>query len=79
MHILSFDPQDDTVVFNNGEKRIQKLKRTLLVADKTDCIEMTLCQNHFDSVQQNVCYTIKLAKIKVLNSKVSITTGVYTT
>ncbi|CAF1527027.1 unnamed protein product [Adineta ricciae] len=70
---------DDAVVFNNGEKRVQKLKRTLVVSGKTDSLEMTLWQNHFSSVQQNVCYTIKLAKIKVFNAEVSITTGIYTT
>ena len=75
---IIFQTEDDAVVFNNGEKRVQKLKRTTVVADKIDSIDMTIWQNPFGSIQQNACYTIKLAKVKIYNSDVSITTGTFT-
>lgn len=75
---IIFQTEDDAVVFNNGEKQVQKLKRTTIVADKSDLIYMTIWQNQFDSIQQNACYTIKLAKVKIYNSDISITTGTFT-
>ena len=52
---IIFQTEEDAVVFNNGEKRVQKLKRTTIAADKGDSIDMTIWQNQFDLIQQNAC------------------------
>ena len=70
--------QDDSIVFNNGEKRIQKLKRTTIVADKTNSLNMNIWQNQFDSIKENFSYIIKLAKVKIFNNDVSLTTTIHT-
>lgn len=65
-------------MFNNGDKRVQKLKRTTIIADKTDFINMTIWENQFDLIQRSSCYKIKLAKVKIYNNDVSLTTGTFT-
>jgi hypothetical protein len=70
--------EDDTIVFNNGPKRVQKLKRTTIIADKSGSINMNIWDSQFNSIKQNLCYTIKLAKVNVFNNEVSITTTTHT-
>ncbi|CAF1239867.1 unnamed protein product [Rotaria sp. Silwood1] len=70
---------DETVVFNNGLKRIQKLKRTTLVADETDSITMNIWENQFNMIKKDLSYLIKLAKVKIFNDNISITTTTHTT
>jgi hypothetical protein len=70
--------EDDTIIFNNGPKRVQKLKRTTIIADKTGSINMNIWQSQFNSIKENLCYTIKLAKVKVFNDEVSVTTTTHT-
>ncbi len=71
--------QDDTIVFDNGGKRIQKLKRTILIADKSNSLNMNIWQNQFDLIERNASYQIKLLKVKVFNEDISVTTTAYTT
>jgi hypothetical protein len=70
--------EDDTIVFNNGPKRVQKLKRTTIIADKSGSIDMNIWESQFNSIKQNLCYTIKLAKVKMFNDEASITTTTHT-
>ncbi|CAF1523508.1 unnamed protein product [Adineta ricciae] len=65
---------DESVVFNNAKKRVLKLKRAILVADKTSSICMNIWQDQFDLIKQNSSYKIKLAKVKLFNNELSITT-----
>ncbi|CAF1401823.1 unnamed protein product [Adineta steineri] len=67
--IIDIGP-DDTILFNNGPKKVQKLKRTTIIADKTDSINMNLWENQFDLIETNLSYKIKLAKIKIFNNDV---------
>ncbi|CAF3426323.1 unnamed protein product [Rotaria sp. Silwood2] len=69
---------DDTIIFNNGPKRVQKLKRKTIVADTTASINMNIWENQFDSIKQNLSYKVKLAKVKVFNDDVTVTTTTYT-
>ncbi|CAF2086259.1 unnamed protein product [Rotaria magnacalcarata] len=69
---------DEVVVFNNAQKRVQKLKRSTVVADKTDFINMNIWENNFDSIKKDQCYLIKLAKVKIFNDELSITTTTHT-
>ncbi|CAM4987829.1 unnamed protein product [Rotaria socialis] len=70
--------EDEAVVFNNAQKRVQKLKRTTIVADKSDFINMNIWENNFDSIKKDQCYLIKLAKVKIFNDELSITTTTHT-
>ncbi|CAM4971316.1 unnamed protein product [Rotaria socialis] len=70
---------DESVLLNNGSKRIQKLKRTTVIADNTNSIIMNIWENHFDVIKKDVCYRIKLAKAKMFNNEITLTTTVHTT
>ncbi|CAF1368412.1 unnamed protein product [Rotaria magnacalcarata] len=76
--IIGIGP-DETIFFNNGPKRIQKLKRAIIVADKTDSINMNIWENHFNLIKQDQSYIIKLAKVKIYNDDISITTTTHST
>ncbi|CAF3744627.1 unnamed protein product [Rotaria socialis] len=76
--IIDIGP-DEPIIFNNGGKRVQKLKRLSIVADKTGSINMNIWQNQFESIKQNLSYTIKLAKVKVFNDEITVTTTTNTT
>ncbi|CAF3624081.1 unnamed protein product [Rotaria socialis] len=69
---------DETAFFNNGQKRVQKLKRTAIVADKTDSINMNIWENQFNLIEKDLSYIIKLAKVKIFNDDISITTTTHT-
>ncbi len=73
-----FPVKDETVVFNNGAKRIEKMKRTIIVADKTDSINLNIWENQFNSIKKDLSYLIKLAKVKIFNDEISITSTVHT-
>ncbi|CAF3392886.1 unnamed protein product [Rotaria socialis] len=45
---------DETAFFNNGQKRVQKLKRTAIVADKTDSINMNIWENQFNLIEKDL-------------------------
>ncbi|CAF3664251.1 unnamed protein product, partial [Rotaria socialis] len=75
--IIDIGP-DDPIIFNNGGKRVQKLKRLSIVADTTGSINMNIWENQFNSIKQNLSYTIKLAKVKVFNDDITVTTTTYT-
>ncbi|CAF2024869.1 unnamed protein product [Rotaria magnacalcarata] len=70
---------DETVFFNNGQKkRVQKLKRTAIIADKTDSIHMNIWENQLNLIEKDLSYIIKLAKVQIFNDDISITTTTHT-
>ncbi|CAF1197013.1 unnamed protein product [Adineta ricciae] len=71
--ILEIGP-DENVIFNNADKRVLKLKRAIVIADKTTSICMNIWQDQFHLIKQNSSYKIKLAKVKFFNNEASVTT-----
>ena len=66
------------VIFNNSTKKVQKRKKTIAVADETGMININIWEIQFDLIKEQSSYIIKLAKVKVFNDEVSITTTTYT-
>jgi len=67
------------VIFNNAAKRVLKLKRAIVVADTSSSMCMNIWEDQFDLIKQNSSYKIKLAKVKIFNNEVTITTITSTT
>ena len=78
MKLFFIITEDDTIIFNNASKRVQKLKRTTIIADKTGTMNMNVWENHFNSIKQNLSHKITLAKVKFYDNEVSVTTTAHT-
>ena len=61
------------VVFEENQfKRIQKVKRKVIVGDSTGALEMTIWQSHFNQIQLYESYHIRLLKIKIYNDQICL-------
>ncbi|CAF1286516.1 unnamed protein product [Rotaria sp. Silwood1] len=65
--------EDIPVVFEENQfKRIQKMKRKVVVGDASGALEMTIWQSHFDQILLNQSYHIRLLKVRVYNDQLSL-------
>jgi hypothetical protein len=62
----------------NAFKRIQKLKKTITIADLTGAVQMTLWESYFDEIILGSSYHIRLFKVRSFNDQLSLTTTSYT-
>ncbi|CAF1534971.1 unnamed protein product, partial [Adineta ricciae] len=53
-------------------KRIQKLKKSVVVGDSTGALELTLWENQFDQITLGASYHIRLLKIRTFNDQSSL-------
>ncbi|CAF1487643.1 unnamed protein product [Adineta ricciae] len=56
----------------NEFKRIQKLKKSVVVGDSTGALELTLWENQFDQITLGTSYHIRLLKIRMFNDQISL-------
>ncbi|CAF1281335.1 unnamed protein product, partial [Adineta steineri] len=62
------------VIFEENQfKRVQKMKKNVIIADTTNALELTIWESHFDQIVLGDCYHIRLLKIRVFNGQVSLT------
>ncbi|CAF4077371.1 unnamed protein product [Adineta steineri] len=62
------------VIFEEYQfKRVQKMKKNVIIADTTNALELTIWESHFDHIVLGNCYHIRLLKIRVFNDQVSLT------
>ena len=55
-------------------KRVQKLKKTVIVGDVTGALELTLWEMQFDEIALNDSFQIRLVKVRAYNDQISLTT-----
>lgn len=62
-----------SVTFEENEfKRIQKLKKNIIIGDSTGALEMIIWESHFNQVVLNNSYHIRLLKVRVYNDEISL-------
>ncbi|CAF2645626.1 unnamed protein product [Rotaria sp. Silwood2] len=53
-------------------KKVQKLKKTVVVGDKTGALELTLWEPYFHQVRLGESYQMKLVKSRLINSQITL-------
>ena len=72
--ICSISEETSIMYEDIGFKRVQKLKTTVIVGDKTGALELTLWEMHFNEITLNDSFQIRLAKVRTFNEQISLTT-----
>ena len=71
--ICNIGPETPYIFEQSDFKKIQKLKKMIIVGDYTGALELTIWEPNFDQVKLNECYQIKLLKYRIINSRLSLT------
>ncbi|CAF4202559.1 unnamed protein product, partial [Adineta steineri] len=57
----------------NQFKRVQKMKKNVIIGDATNALELTIWQSHFNQIVLSDSYHIRLLKIRIFNDQISLT------
>ncbi|CAF1218004.1 unnamed protein product [Rotaria sordida] len=61
------------VVFEENEfKRVQKIKKNMIIGDETGALEMSVWESHFNEIELGKSYHIRLLKIRIYNDQISL-------
>jgi hypothetical protein len=62
------------VIFEENQfKRVQKLKKNLVIGDATGALEMTVWESFFSQIALGDSYHIRLLKVRIYNDQISLT------
>ena len=59
---------------DTGFKRVQKVKKIVVVGDVSGALELTLWEIHFNEIALNESFQIRLVKVRAYNDQISLTT-----
>ncbi|CAF1269432.1 unnamed protein product [Adineta steineri] len=62
------------VIFEENQfKRVQKMKKNVIIADTTNALELTIWESHFDQIVLGDSYHIRSLKIRIFKDQISLT------
>ncbi|CAF0863139.1 unnamed protein product [Adineta steineri] len=70
--ICEVGPETPFFFEESGFKKIQKLKKTLVVGDKTGALELSIWEPNLNQLKCDECYQIKLVKSRLINSQIAL-------
>jgi ssDNA-binding replication factor A large subunit len=70
--VCEMGPEIPFIFEESDFKRVQKLKKTIIVGDKTGALELTLWETNFQQVKLGQSYQIKLVKCRLINFQISL-------
>ena len=72
--ICSIGEETSVMYEDTGFKRVQKLKKTVVVGDVSGALELTVWEIHFNEIALNESFQIRLVKVRAYNDQISLTT-----
>ncbi|CAF3618289.1 unnamed protein product [Rotaria socialis] len=72
--ICSLSDEIPVVFEENQFKRVQKMKKNVVIGDNTGALQMAMWESHFNQILLGNSYHIRLLKVRIYNDQISLVT-----